>query len=313
MSSITYPGSPAAVVDGDKLLATRFMKNPNVVARALYDLTRDKFLGDFLLTQRYTVVGGAILFENGDDPIEAADQAEVVSPGAEYPLTTFGSGTLAAAQAVKRGQAAEVTDEAIARWAFDPVARGLRRLANSQIRQNDQIALSVIQSRVTDTFTASGTWDSADAIIEDSLMAAAWAQENRYNLGEEVYDYNTIVLKPTQHAKVVSKLVTSGVLPRETNNLVAGDGGAAVVNYLGKTWVTGIHVPFSDPFVVDRDQLGGMGFEDLGGGYTRSDNGLESKVIRDDSRDKSTIQTRRVAVPVVRDVHAGYRITGTGL
>lgn len=310
--SIIYPGSPVAVQDGDKLLAERFMKNPNVVSRALYDLTRERFLGDFLLTQRYTVVGGAVLFENGDDDIEAADQAEVVAPGAEYPLTTFGSGTLAAAQAVKRGQSADVTDEAVARWAFDPVQRGLRRIANSQIRQNDQIALSVIQSRVTDTFTASGTWDDVERIIEDSLIAAAWAQEQRYNLGEEVYDYNTIVLKPTQHAKVVAKLVTSGVLPRETNNIVAGDG-AAVVNYLGKTWVTGIHVPFSDPFVVDRDQLGGMGFEDLGGGYTRSENGLETKVIRDDRRDKSTIQARRVAVPVVRDVHAGYRITGTGL
>lgn len=311
MGNITYPGSPTSIVGGDKTLAERFMKNPQVIARTLYDLTREKFLGDFLLTDRYTVVGGAVLFENGDDPIEAEDEAERVAPGAEYPLTTFGSGTLAAAQVAKIGRSADVTDEAISRWAFDPVRRGLNRLANTQIRQNDEQALAVIQSRLTRTMAATAAWTSADAIIETSLMVAAQVDETMYNLGEDVYDFNTIVLKPTQYAKVVSKLVTSGYLPRETNNLVAGDSG--IVDYLGKSWVRGNHVPFSDPFVVDRNQLGGVGFEDLGGGYTRSENGLESKVIRDDRRDKSTIQVRRVAVPIVRDVNAGFRITGTGL
>lgn len=311
MTSITYPADPTSVVGGDKTLAIRFMKDPNLIQRALYDLTRDKFLGDFLLPARYTVVGGAVLFDNGDEPIEAADQSEIVAPGAEYPLTTFGSGTLAAVQTVKRGRKAEVTDEAIARWQFDPVTKALRGLANSQIRQNDQLALAAIQSRVTRTFAASGTWDSADNIIETALLAVADAQENLYNVGESVYDFNTIVLRPTQHAKVVATLVNSGVLPRENNNLVVGTGGP--VDYMGKTWVTSPHVAFSDPFVVDRNQLGGNGFEDLGGGYRRSDNALESKTIRDDDRDKWTIQTRRVAVPIVRDPNAGFRITNTGI
>lgn len=309
MSSITYPGAPTTIVGGDKLLAHRFMKNPNVVQRALYDLTRDKFLGDYLLTARYNVVGGAILFENGE-PVYANDDPEIVAPGAEYPLTTFQSGTLAAATTAKRGQKAEITDEAIARWNFDPVQKGLRQLANSQIRQNDALALAVIQSRVTRTFTATGAWSSADAIIETVLAGAADAAENLYNVGEEIYDFNTIVLKPTQYAKVVSKLITSGYLPRESNNVVAT---GVIPDYLGKTWVEGVHVPFSDPFVVDRNQLGGMGFEDLGGGYNRSDNAIESKTIRDDSRDKYDVQVRRVAVPVVRDPNAGFRITGTGL
>ncbi|PZE23916.1 hypothetical protein DEI86_13535 [Curtobacterium sp. MCBD17_028] len=106
-------------------------------------------------------------------------------------------------------------------------------------------------------------------------------------------------------------MITSNFLPRESGNTVET---GVIPNYLGLTWTTSRYVPFTDPFLVDRNQLGGMADEDLGSpGYSRAASGIETKTIRAESRDAYDLRARRVTVPVVRDIRAGLRITGTGL
>jgi hypothetical protein len=318
---LTYPGAPARInSDGTAVEIHRFLKSPTLIGRAVFDVVRERFIADYLLTGRYNAVGGAIVFENGDEVVYAQDDPTAVAPGAEYDLTTFGEGTIAIARTQKYGRDAYVTDEAISRLLFDPARRAFTQLGNSTIRQVDRAALATIASRVTASKAASGPWvpqdDSeiaqslaAKRIVRDVLRIKAEKEEE--NVGFD-YVYDTAVLKPTQHALIVAEFINSGLLPREDTSLIAT---GVVEGILGLNWATSTHVPFTDPFFVDRDSLGGMAEENIESpGYARVGNiGMQTKTIRDEERDRYRLRTRRTTVPVVLDGKAGYRITGTGL
>ena len=280
----------------------------------MQDILAQKFIADFLLAGRFKAVGGSILYETGEE-IFPADTAEDIAPGGEYPRTVLTSGELAAAKTTKWGLDTPVTDEAIARFGMDPVNRALRKLANGNIRDVDGAALGVIASKVTQTVTVTastgnvptGVWTASDdVIIEGILGVKAYLEEQ--NAGYS-FDYNTVVLKPTQFAKVAGKLIVGGLLPRESQNAILS---GVLQDYLGLTWVTSTNVTGTNPILVDRDQLGGMADEDLGGGYTGLD-GVQVKSIREDKTDGYLLRARRVTVPVVLEPKAGAVISGTGL
>lgn len=302
----TYPGPPVKVAsDLTTTEIHHLMKSPALLAKRIQSITAHKFIADFLLAGRFEAVGGAILYETGE-VIFPADEPEAIAPGAEYPKTVMTSGELASAKTVKWGEDSDITDEAISRLLISPVDRALRKLANGMIRKVDSVALGVIGSKVTQTF-ASASWASAGAIVDGVLGAKASAEEEHQ--GEE-FDYNTVALKPKQFAKVAAALIKSDLVPRESQNFVLS---GVIPDYLGLTWTTSNHVPFSDPILVDRDQLGGMADEKIASpGYSSLD-GLEVKSIRDEDRDKYKVRARRVTVPVVLEPKAAIKITGTEL
>lgn len=304
--SYTYPAPPAKIgTDLTTVEVHHLMKTPTLLRRRLTDLIRNRFIADYLLAGRFQAVGGAILYETGET-IFPADAPEAVAPGAEYPRTVLTSGELAAAKTVKWGQDTPVTDEAIARMLLDPVNRGLRKVANGMIRHVDSVALAVIASKVTQTYTTSA-WSDAGAIVDGVLGAKAKAEEDN---DDEQFEYQTVVLKPTQFAKVAGALIKSDLLPRESQNTVLN---GVIPSYMGLTWTTSKSVPFTDPILVDRDQLGGMADENLGSpGYAALD-GVEVKSIREEKTDSYLLRGRRVTVPVVTEPKAAIRITGTGV
>lgn len=303
----TYPAPPASV-GGDltTIEVHHLLRTPSVLRRRLTELLAGRFIADYLLAGRYTAQGGAILYETGE-PIFAADAPEGVAPGGEYPVTVMTAGELASARTVKWGLDSIVTDEAISRLQVDPVDRGLRKLSNSIIRHVDGVALGVIASKVTQTFAAPSPWTTADAIIEGVLSAKAAAEEANE---DEAFDLSTVVLRPSQFAKVAARFVSSNLVPRENDNAVVT---GVIPDYLGLTWTTSPNVPFTDPLLVDRDQLGGMADENIQSpGYTGRD-GVEVKSIREDKEDRYRIRARRITVPVVLNPSGGIRITGTGV
>lgn len=303
----SYPGTPVKV--GSDLTTTEIhhlMKTPSLLRKRLATILDHKFIADYLLAGRFTAEGGAILYETGEE-IFPADSPEAIAPGGEYPKTVMTTGELASAKTRKTGLASDVTDEAISRLLINPVDRGLRKIANGMIRDIDGTALGVIASKVAQTFAASAQWTSGEAIVDTVLSAKAKAEEDHI---EESFDYSVVALKPTQFAKVAASLIKSDLVPRESGNFVLS---GVIPDYLGLTWVTSQHVPFSDPILVDRDQLGGMADEKITSpGYVGYD-GLEVKSIRKDERDMYTVQARRITVPVVLEPNAGIRITGTGV
>ncbi len=300
----TYPGAPVKV--GTDLTTTEIhhlMKSPALLRKRLETILDHRFIADYLLAGRYQAVGGAILYETGEE-IFPADAPEAIAPGAEYPKTVMTVGELATARVQKWGEDSDVTDEAITRLLINPVDRAIRKLANGMIRKVDSLALGVIASKVTETYVSS-PWSSANAIIESVLLAKATAEE-KYEA--ESYDYSVVALKPLQFAKVAASLIKSDLVPRESQNYALT---GVIPDYMGLTWTTSTHAPFTDPILVDRDQLGGMADEKIASpGYSSLD-GLEVKSIRDEKRDKYTVRARRVTVPVVMEPKAAIRITGT--
>lgn len=305
-----YPAAPVTV--GSDLTTTQIhhlMKSPALLAKRAAELARQKFISDFLLTGRYLAIGGAILYETGEE-IFPADSPEAISPGGEYPLTTMTSGELAAAVTKKWGQDSKVTDEAISRLNISPVDKALRKIVNGMIRHGDGVGLSVIASKITQAEAAANPWTgagAADAIVDTALSVKAEFEERNDDYS---FDYSTVVLKPTQFAKVAGAMIKSDLVPRESANFALT---GVIPDYMGFTWVTSKHVPFADPLMLDREQLGGIATENIQSpGYSNVE-GVEVKPIRDEDTDAYKVRGRRVFVPVVLEPRAGIRITGTGI
>jgi hypothetical protein len=118
----TYPPAAPCRLSGDVETISRFLNSPTLVSRQLRTLAQQRYISDTLLTQRFQVSGGAVLYETGES-IFTADNPRAVAPGAEYPLTTAPTGAASIAKTVKWGQDTEVTDESIKRQNMNPVNR----------------------------------------------------------------------------------------------------------------------------------------------------------------------------------------------
>lgn len=304
----TYPN-----VQRDRALTAaevhQFLASPGLVARKLQEITDLSFVSDYLLRGTSDATGtGAVVVEE-DESLFADAASEEITPGGEYPLAAVAEAAASLVALRKRGVDTELTDERIARSPRDELARKLQRLANTIIRDFDAYTSGIVASKVTQTHTGAA-WSSGSVIIDDTLMAAAKIEE--LELG---YTPNTVVLKPTHYAKVSSLLIAANVLPREAGNPLLS--GARSFEYMGLTWVKSMYSPFTDPFVVDAENLGGIASENIGSpGYASTERGVEVKTWRPSGRDDNDswlLRARRVAVPYVTAPKAGIRITGTGL
>lgn len=282
------------------------LQNNKVIAKRVAELSKMKFIADWLLQGRFDATGGGIFYETGE-PVFAADNPEAISPLGEYPLVVLDDGTVVGAKTDKWGLDTMISDEKIARQGRFYVDRGILRVTNTVIRFIDQVAMAVIASRVSSTFT-SGTWDSAGAAVEALLTI----QAERANLGIGL-ELDTIVLRPAQYAKVIGMLIDDKALPRESGETAIK--GNLPVDALGLTWATTPNFQGANPLLLDRDNLGGMADEKLGGPNYASagDFGVEVKSIRDEDAEGYKVRARRVTVPVVTEPLAGVQLTGTGL
>ena len=306
MASYTYPVKhPEGTLTTEELHL--LLSNPTVIAKRLHDLTQMKFIADFLLSGRFNAAGGGIFYETGEEAF-ASDDPEKVAPLGEYPKVVLETGEVVSARTVKWGLDTVISDEKIARQGLAYVNKGLTRLGNTIVRHVDSVAMAVIASRVTSTFASPATWTTAGAAVRAVLAI----QQTRAELGLGI-ELDTVVLSPSAYAQVIGMLVDDKALPRESGATAVN--GNLPVDALGLTWATTPHYGGSNPLLVDREQLGGMADESLGGpGYVGAGGvGIESKTIRDDDNDAWTLRGRRVTVPVVTEPLAGVQITGTGL
>lgn len=302
MASYTYPvAHPTGTLTTEQIHL--LLSNQRVVAKRVAALVDQKFIADFLLTGRFDAAGGGIFYATGEE-IFAADSPEAVAPGGEYPKTVLTAGEIAAAKTVKWGIETDITDELIARQGISNVDKGLTRLGNTVIKHVDSVAMSVIGSKVVDTFASAAAWTSVGNII--TALLAAQAARADLALG---INADTVALTGAQYANVMGLFLSAGVLPRENGNVLLT--GTLPQNILGFEWVTSPHIVGSNPLLVDRDQLGGMADEHLGSpGYINAGAfGVEASTTRHKD-DKYEVRARRVTVPVVTEPQAGVAITG---
>lgn len=286
------------------------LKSPKLIARALADLTKEKFLADYLLSGRYDATGGGVFYEDSTADIYTGEAPEAIEPGGEYPLIALDEGVPSAARTVKWGQGTIVTDEKITREGRQYVDKGLMRIGNQIVRHVDQTAWAVIASKVTSTSSAPDTWTSAGKVMQHIMTI----REARAELATGL-DLDVAALPAAKFAKLIGILVDDGALPREQANIVLS--GSIPVNAYGLTWLTSPHISGTDPWLFDVDQLGGMADEKIvSPEFAPAGNtGVEASTDRakTGTKDGYLLRGRRVTVPVVTEPMAGVKLTGTSL
>lgn len=301
----TYP-APSPTVSGDYLTIHRLLQNPALIARRLRTIAEQRFIADALLTGRFTAMGGAIQYEQGESLYTDRDP-EVVRPGMEYPMAGLPLGPTQIAEVQKWGQDVPVTDEAIKRLNRNPVDRAFLKLVNQMVKTVDGVALAVIASQVTQTVAAAASWATATA--KQIFLDVAKAKADIVDLNEG-YDPDTVVVPTLAWTYAMATFADAGYLPREDASSPVLTGEFPVID--GMRWLATPNIPVANAaLVVDSTQLGGMADEDLGGpGYSGAMQGIETKSIRDEDADKYKLRARRVTVPVVLEPNAAKKITG---
>jgi hypothetical protein len=304
--SYTYPVKhPTGTLTSEQLHL--LLSNPRVLAKRVASLTDMKFIADWLLQDRLDATGGGLFYETGEEVFADTDP-EAIAPLGEYPMVVLESGEVVSVKTDKWGLDTMISDEKVARQGRSYIDKGIVRVSNTVVRHVDAVAMAVIASRVSSVFPSVSPWTTAGAAVESILTVQAERAE--LGLGLEL---DTIVLRPAQYAKVIGMLVDDKSLPREAGATAVN--GSLPVDALGLTWATTPHFKGTNPLLVDRDNLGGMADEKLGGpGYVNAGSfGVEVKTIRDDDTEGYKVRGRRVTVPVVTEPLAGVQLTSTGI
>lgn len=300
------PGSVS--VSGSTVSASVFLSRPDFVARRLRTLADLRYVGSNLLRGRASAEGGAVGYETAGESIFADAAPEVVAPGSEYTLTTTGAGTPAVAKVKKWGKDSLITDEDIKRRNMDSVNRGLNKLANSAGLVVDQAVTAAIASAVTATTGAGAVWTSNGTTVLRDIMLAQAAIAGQ-NMG---YQADTLLISDTMWAELASNSALAALFARENLNNPVYTG-----RFSNLAGLDVVHVPAANlpggvgtvAYVLDSQNLGFIATEDLGGGYQRAGDLVESKVIRQDENDAWRLRARVNFAAAVTDPLAGYKIT----
>lgn len=302
-----YPLTPSQLNNVSVSDALAFIKSPTLMARRLSEiLNAQEFIGLSLLTGRYSMEGGVIAVPK-NEVIRADRSAETVAPGAEYKLTPLSKEQYDLYMASKRGLATEVTDEEVGRSKMRPIEDAAQFLKNELLFDANSLALAAITSKVTATIAASAVWNTGTpgkVIIKDVLRAQAQAK-----MLKQGFNIDTVVLPADDYAVV---------MPEIFDFLQRGSG--TMPDLLNVAWLSTSDANFTNPLLLDRQRLGGIGREDIPSPEYRQvpdlngiNIGIELATIREPRADKTRLQARFPHVPVIVNPSAGLFITGTGL
>ncbi|OZE39095.1 hypothetical protein CH278_02090 [Rhodococcus sp. 05-2254-5] len=299
----TYPDQ-GPTINGQRITVDRLMNNPVLIYRMLRTLVEQRLVGDKILSGRVDLTGsGSAIFETGES-IYSDRLAERVGDMGEYPLTGDTAGPITQVKTEKWALATEFPDTLVSRNRMDIVSRKLIKLANRLAKQFDETVLSAVASAVTQTQAASAAWNTAGADpFLDALLSGAVIDE--LNEGFEV---DMILARPTQFARLLAAAKILDRLPREGEAPVLT---GRIQKIAGFTIVKTTNMPPSTTVMcLDSTQLGSIAFEDQGGGYTGSADGVQTKKFRLEHADGQRLQARKVGVPMVQEPNAAIKVTG---
>lgn len=292
---VTYPPAPPTI-SGDIESINRFLNTPTMVQRALAQLALNRFIADALLQNKVPSSGGAVLYEQSES-IFADQTPDSIQPGAEFPLSTVGTGPALLAAVKKWGLDTIVTDESILRMFRNPVDRALIKLVNSIVKQVDSVAMTAISAAVTQTSAAAAHWDTSTTLVREITAAVAGIWD--LNQG---YDPDTLVTSRAVGGYLTGNDKVLGLLPRERDNVTNGPVYTGILNrFLNLDIMTTPNLPVNTlAIVLDRKVLGGMAEEIP----------LTSRSIRQEENERWRLRAKRVVVPFIQEPNAAWKITG---
>jgi hypothetical protein len=307
-----YPPAPPTL-SGDILTISRFLNSPALVQRRLRTIAEARFLADSILTGRYEVAGGALLYEQTES-IYTAKAPEAVNAGAEYPRTPAAPGPAALATVSKWGSDVPVTDEHIKRYGRRAIDIALLKITNYLVRQVDTTAMTLIGAAVPAgnqiTQVASWATPATSNILLDLTTAAAKIAS--YDQG---YTADTIITTDLGRARILADRNIIAGLARENPNSVTARGDiqeVAGLRILATNNIPTLATFYA--FVCDSTMLGGLAYERLESPEYAGDpaNGVESWTRRDPAaNDQWLVRGRRPVVPVIQEPNAIAAISGT--
>jgi hypothetical protein len=307
MPHIYPPAAPT--ISGDTVTISRFLDSPTAVSRRLRTLAENRFISDVLLTGRYQVAGGSLLYEQSES-MYTQKAPEVVNPGAEYPRSPATPGPAAVATVSKWGQDVPVTDEHIGRYGRRAVDVALTKIVNYIVRQVDSVCLAAISAAVTANAAATGGggWSGASA---DPLLDLMLAKAAILSL-DQGYDADTVVVSDANYARLLANQKIIAGLGREGGNSVTITGDQLTI--AGLRILATNNLPVANAaFILDSAMLGGIGYERIPSPEYTGDplNGVESWSRRDPAaNDQWIVRGRRPVVPVVQEAGAAFKVTG---
>lgn len=312
----------APTLSGDILSISRFLNSPPLVLRALRTVADQLFISDKILTGTIQTDSGSVIYEQNES-IYADRGPQAVSPMGEYPVTSIGTGPALTANTVKWGNDAELSDEAISRQKYPVVQRAFRKLANSHVQQIDSVALSVVNSAVTQNTAALQSWaglqsggTAAAALILRDLMRA---HTSIINL-KQGFMPDVVLVGLTTFANIVSDPTLALLLPREypgvqTAAVAEGLHSTLMRRIGGFTFIASPNLPVAgDAILLDSTVFGSFVDETIPApGYVQGPddaNRMQVKTMREDKADGWRIRARRTVVPIVQEPMAAWKITG---
>ena len=300
---LTYPFTPSQIQNASAEDLLAFIKSPTMVARRFSEIiAAQQFIGLFLFSGRLNIEGGAIAVP-ANEQIRTVRGAEKVAPGGEYKLTPLNVDQLELWTAAMDGIATEVTDVSVGRLLRQPIDDAFTLLQTELVFTQNETALGVAQSSITQTITGSA-WTTGKQVYKDALRVKAAAR--RLKLG---YSIDTAVLPSEQYAEVIPELLD--VLPKDSDQVLT-DGFPTIA---GITWVSDDGDDLSDPIFLDRRRFGAIGREKIPSPEYRQiggDTGVEIASTRNiENGDKTRLQARAPQIPVVLNPLAGFVVSGT--
>lgn len=297
---------PNPTVSGDNLTVSRLVNNPVMIQRALRTLVQQRLVGDKILSGKVDLTGtGAVNYEISE-AIMAQSLAERVDDLMEYPETQEPTAVSAMAATEKWALATSISDKLVSRNRIDIVNRKLIKLANRIAFGFDALTISAVASAVTQTSAAVAAWNnaSADQFADITLGSAVVDSLN------QGYEIDTVLATPIKWARLIASAKIIERAPRESNDSLLLTGRLARIAGLN-IWKTTNMPSGVEVMLLDSKQLGSIGWEDQGGGYMGSADGVQTKRIRLEENDGWKIQGRRIGVPIVQEPGAAIKITGT--
>jgi hypothetical protein len=304
-----YP-PPVNTISGDNITASRFANSTPLLSRALRNLADLRYVGNLIIPQRVQTTSGAINWESPGEGLTAADAPEQVAPGAEYRLTQTANGTVNTSAVAKYGEDTIIEDEAISRFSFAAINKSLAKMNNSAKILIDASVVAAVATAATYTAAATQKWDGSGTtpfILRDIMKAKA--KMRGLNLG---YDANALLVDEDLWAYLASDATVLSAMAREDKSNPIYTGKFEILAGLEIIPVPALNLPGgvnTAAFLVDRNNVGFILTEDLGGGYMSAGDLTEFKSWRTEETDGVRCRVRANFKAVVTDPGAIYKIT----
>ncbi|MEG1971276.1 MAG: major capsid protein [Burkholderiaceae bacterium] len=288
------PASPT--VNGTKITVEQYLKQPTRVERQLNNLALERFLADKIFGKG-TAEGGAVIYDRiTENSLYLEREVQVIEPGSNFPILNDSDTGANVAVVEKHGGGVIITYEDGRRDRRDKLKRESTRLVNTITRKTDTRALAILD-KDPDIPTAAGT-DWSDPATRDAIgdIAGAMSQINNSDLG---YNTTMAIVNPVQALALFGDKSIRDALPRENKNDNPIASGT-INGLMGLTWYESNRVPVGTAWFMGGQQVGSI--HDEIPQYTR--------VVDDQLRERWVIMGARVAVPVVTDPFAAFKLTG---